>query len=82
MACSLGENHMRTLEQCAGDLVDLARTGDAYSESRIDAAVDACLVGSGTATAAKRKELADLFKAKAPVSDLSDRIRKRIMREN
>ncbi len=73
---------MRTLEQCADDLADLSQSGDAYWESRIDAAVDACLVGSGADKATKRIELADLFKEKAPVTALSERMRKRILRED
>jgi len=72
----------RTLDQCAGDLTDLSRSGSAYSESRIDALVDSYLVGFGTATPMMRKRLAEAFAKSAPVSELCERKRKRIERED
>jgi hypothetical protein len=74
--------HMMTLDKCVDFLADLARSGEAYSESRIDISVDTYLVGFGVETAARRKELGGAFSAKAPVSVLSERIRKRILRED
>ena len=73
--------NMMTLEQCASYLADRSRSGEEYSENWIDAQVDACLVGFGAETATKRIELARLFSGKAPDTELSERMRKRILRE-
>jgi hypothetical protein len=72
--------HMRTMDQCAAGLANLSQQNEPYSESRIDALVDHYLVGFGVETAAKRTELADAFTKIAPPTDLSDRIRLRILR--
>jgi hypothetical protein len=70
-----------TLDQCASYLADRCRSGEAYSESRTDTQVEACLLGYGKDTKTKRKELAELFSERAPTSELSERMRKRILRE-
>jgi hypothetical protein len=77
-------NVQQTLDRCASDLADRSRSGQEYSaklQSWIDELVDACLVGFGVETAAKRIELARLFSGKAPPTELSERVRKRILRE-
>jgi hypothetical protein len=63
-----------TFEQTAAELVRLGT----YSADRIDAIVDACLVGFGRQTATMRMQLADAFKKRAASSELSDRIWQRI----
>jgi hypothetical protein len=64
-------------------LANRARSGAEYSEGWIDAEVDPCLAGFLLAeTAKKRIELAKLFSDKvAPATELSERVRKRILRE-
>jgi hypothetical protein len=74
---------MQTLEQSADFLADLSRSNAEYSEALIDPTVDAYVVGFGPlATKPRRDELAAAFIARAPVSDLTELIRKRIMRED
>jgi hypothetical protein len=73
---------MLTLDQCASYLGDLSRSGEAYSERRVDACVDGYLVGFSAETAKRRKELAEAFGEKAQISELSERMRKRILRED
>jgi len=76
---------MMTLDQCASCLADRSRSGEEYSEKLenwIDAQVDAYLAGFRVAeTATKRMELARLFSGKAPATELSEHMRKRILRE-
>jgi hypothetical protein len=73
---------MMTLDQCASCLADLSRSG-VYSERRIDDCVNSYLAGfSVTQTATMRQELARLFSGEASISELSDRIRDRILRRD
>jgi hypothetical protein len=74
--------HMTTLDQCATYLTGLSLSNEEYSASQVDAAVDAYLIGFGAETATRRKELAQVFSERAPVSELSDRMLKRILRED
>ena len=67
------------LDQCASALADLSRSG-VYSEGRIEACIGSYLAGfTPTQTATMRDALADLFIKKAPISELRDRIRDRIL---
>jgi hypothetical protein len=66
-----------TSEQVAEELAQLA----VYSESKIDAIVDSRLVGRGKETGSERIGLASDFKKRAVVSELTDRIWRRIRRD-
>lgn len=82
MRVTILHNMQMTLEQCASYLADRARSGAEYSEGWIDVQVDSCLVGFGAETVTKRIELAKLFSDKVvPATDLSERMRRRILRE-
>lgn len=73
---------MRMLEQCVDCLSEMSRSGEPYSERRVDVLVDAYLVGFGAETATKRRELARAFRDSTPVSALRERILDRIQRED
>ena len=53
---------------------------DTAQNRKVDALVDAYLVGFGTETASKREQLAKAFSVKAPATTASERIRDRIER--
>jgi len=67
-----------TLEQCVDELLRLTT----YSETKIDVIVNTYLAGFGRQTATMRAQLADTFKKRAPPSELSDRIWRRIRRRD
>jgi hypothetical protein len=75
---------MVTLEQCASYLAELSRSGE-YSECRIDTCVSGYPVlfkGYHSRVIEEKERLAQAFREAAPESDLSERIRKRILRED
>ena len=60
----------------------ISESSETHLEPRVDALVDGYLAGFGAAIATKRQELAIAFRDAAPVSELSDRILKKILRQN
>lgn len=53
---------------------------DASLNRKVDAVVDAYLLGSGAETASRRTELANAFQEKAPATLPSERVSNRIQR--
>jgi hypothetical protein len=71
-----------TLQQAIKGLVLISQFPGAYSDARVDVIVDSYLAGFGAETAAKRQELAAAFRNAVSPSETSDRILKRILRED
>jgi hypothetical protein len=65
-----------TLEQCQRELARLDRS---VSDQKIDALVDEYLVGSGTATAIRREELAEAY---SKAAEFNERVCRRILRKD
>jgi hypothetical protein len=72
------------LDLCAIRLVDLSIVceGCGGPKSRLDAIVELYIVGYGATAQSSRRELAEIFASMAPRTDLSEFIRKGILREH
>ena len=69
---------MTALNRMVQSILGLLKS-DSYSDAKLNAWVDGYLVGTGDITT-RRRELADAFWKAAPLTDMSERVRRKILK--